>query len=260
MNETPVQWFDSHCHFDFAAFDADREQVWQQAHHAGVSGLLIPGVSAAQGEGVAAFCHNRPWRYALGLHPYFLGEHQPQHLQWLEQALQNGQAVAVGEIGLDRVLATDDEQLNLQWQWFRQQTELAQHFRLPLILHIRGMHDEAAAYLRRLQFPYGGMVHAFSGSEQQARAWAELGFALGVGGAMTHPRAQKLRRTLSRLPAEWLLLETDSPDMAPAFWAERRNSPLALPLIGNMLAALLQKAPADLAQILDQTRHRLFHY
>ncbi|MDK2778601.1 MAG: TatD family hydrolase [Pseudomonadota bacterium] len=258
MNEHPLHWFDSHCHFDFPVFDPDREQVWQQAQQAGVRGLLIPGISREQGQRLPAFCHNRPWFYAFGLHPYFLDQHQPQDEDWLAAALQRDAPVAVGEIGLDRVLADTGERLQQQWHWFRLQVALADDAGLPLILHIRGMHDEAASFLRRQRFTAGGMVHAFSGSEQQAKAWLDLGFALGVGGAMTHPRATRLRRTLAALPVESLLLETDSPDMAPAFWAESRNSPLALPVTAVMLAALKGLDPAQLASAQAVTLRQTF--
>lgn len=251
-------WFDSHCHFDAPAFDADRDLVWAHAQALGVKGLLIPGISAAQGRRLAQFCDGRPWWFGLGLHPYFLSEHQQSDLQWLDDALGKGQAVAVGEIGLDKVLATGHDTLEAQWFWFREQVALARHHALPLILHIRGMHDEAAAWLKRTGFDRGGMVHAFSGSEQQARRWLDLGFVLGVGGAMTHPRAQRLRRTLSQLPADALLLETDSPDMLPAFWAGPRNSPEAIPLIAHCLAQVLNIDVSCLAQIQDKTRQSLF--
>ena len=258
MNEHPIRWFDSHCHFDFPVFDPDREQVWQHAQQEGLEGLLIPGVTRRQGEALPAFCQNRPWRYALGLHPYFLQQHQHRDGEWLAQALAVPGVVAVGEAGLDRILATDHAILEQQWHWFRLQAELAAQYGLPLILHIRGMHDEAAAFLRRQRFTGGGMVHAFSGSEQQGRVWHDLGFVLGVGGAMTHPRAQKLRRTLTALPLESLLLETDSPDMVPAFWGTERNSPETLPLIAAMLAALRGIAPSELAAVQKRTRLRIF--
>lgn len=116
-----------------------------------------------------------------------------------------------------------------------------------MILHIRGMHDEACSYLRQKRFTHGGIVHAFSGSEQQAKAWLDLGFKLGIGGAMTHPRAHKLRRTIRAIPLEAWLLETDSPDMKSAFWAGKHNSPRAIPLLAACLAALKDRTLADIA-------------
>ena len=240
MTNFPYPWFDSHCHFDFPDFNSDRTVIWQQAREMGCIGLLIPGISREQGDRLADVCRDRPWFYAQGLHPYFLASHRPQDIDWLDRALADPAVVAVGEAGLDKVLATDDELLAQQWLWFRQQAELARAHRLPLTLHIRAMHDEAAAWLKRSGFDQGGMVHAFSGSEQQGRRWHDLGFVLGIGGAVTHPRAQKLRRTVAALPESSIVLETDSPDMAPAFWAGRRNDPRSLPLTAALVARLRQ--------------------
>jgi TatD DNase family protein len=258
MSAHPVHWIDSHCHFDFTQFDRDREAVWQRAQTAGVGELMIPGVTIVQCERLQAFCTSHPWYHAVGLHPYFLDQHQAEHLQRLEALVAAGDALAVGEIGLDRVLAQDHEQLEQQWFWFRQQVDLARRFHKPLILHVRGMHDEAAAWLRRCHFSHGGVVHAFTGSAQQARAWHKLGFALGIGGAMTHSRASRLRTTLSILPPEQLLLETDSPDMSPAFWTEPRNTPETLPIIATMVASVQNVAPDQLKETQASTFRRTF--
>lgn len=258
MNVHPLHWIDSHCHFDFAAFAPDRQQVWQRAQAAGVKTLVIPGVTVGQSAQLQAFCHSHPWHYAVGLHPYFLDQHQLPHLSQLEALLEQGGVLAVGEIGLDRTLARDHGQLEAQWYWFRQQVDLARRFHKPLILHVRGMHDEAAAWLRRCHFTQGGVVHAFSGSAQQARAWHKLGFALGIGGAMTHARASRLRSTISVLPPEQILLETDSPDMSPAFWGQERNSPETLPLIAAMLACLMDIPPGRLQEQQMATFCRIF--
>lgn len=248
MPATQLSWFDSHCHFDFEVFDSDRGQHWQQATREGLCGLIIPGISRQQGQKLASLCAQKPWFYAQGLHPYFLDQHQTADIDWLEKQLTtDNNVIAVGEIGLDKQLAKTEFQLAQQQQYFYSQVELAQQYSKKLILHVRGMHDEACSYLRQKRFTYGGIVHAFSGSEQQAKAWLDLGFKLGIGGAMTHPRAQKLRRTVRAIPLEAWLLETDSPDMKPAFWAAKYNSPRATPLLAACLAAIKDKTLADIA-------------
>ena len=248
MFTTELAWFDSHCHFDFDAFSCNREQQWQLAQQVGVKGVIIPGISRQQGQALAQFCQNKPWFYAQGLHPYFLQQHQMTDLDWLEQQLQTDvNMIAVGEIGLDKVLANSEPQRLLQQQYFTAQIELAQQYNKKVILHIRGRHDEACSYLRQKRFDNGGIVHAFSGSEQQAKAWLDLGFKLGIGGAMTHPRAKKLRRTIRAIPLQAWLLETDSPDMKAAFWANENNSPAAIVFLAACLAALKGVKLADLA-------------
>ena len=237
-----LKWVDSHCHFDFDAFRQHRSQHWQLAQSLGLSGLIIPGIHLYQSAQLPAFCAATAWHYAQGLHPYFLAQHQSADIARLAELLQRDQAIAVGEIGLDWTLArqTADEHAARQQQWwyFTEQARLAEQQKLPLILHIRGAHDEAASWLRRQRFSQGGIVHAFSGSVQQGQRWLELGFKLGIGGAMTFPRAQKLRRTLQQLPLHSWLLESDAPDMRPSFFNAGINSPVAVPLYGHILAAL----------------------
>jgi TatD DNase family protein len=248
-----VGWFDSHCHFDFADFDSDREWLWQQCLTAEVEGLLIPGVSRQQGLALPEFCTHQPrWFYALGLHPFFMQEHMDTDIDWLEQQLQTpaSKLVAVGEVGLDWRMAPAVSQRRQQLSLLEAQVALARDFRLPLIVHGVASHDELAATLRRLRFDQGGVVHGFSGSLQQARRYLDLGLRLGMGGLISQPRAARVREALTALPLSSWLLETDAPDMTPRFWAEKRNSPLALPLLGVLLARHCQISVEELQNCL----------
>jgi TatD DNase family protein len=197
---------------------------------------------------------------AYGLHPMFLDQHRPIDLEMLEAYLASPKCLAVGEIGLDYFIT----RLNREAQawYFEAQLSLAQNQRLPVILHIRKAYDPVLATLRRLRFKQGGIVHAFAGSEQQAKQFIELGFKLGFGGAMTYPRALKLRRLAATLPLSCLVLETDSPDMLPVFarpcanagvnegasvvGSKAINSPLNLPAIAQELAGLRGLGLVDL--------------
>ncbi|MDH5301068.1 MAG: TatD family hydrolase [Gammaproteobacteria bacterium] len=228
--------FDSHCHLDFAEFDADREAVLADCRRLGVEGMLVPGVTAATWPRLLALTDAHPDVFpALGLHPMFIDEHRDAHLAELENLLQAGRAVAVGEIGLDFFLPQLDRQR--QQYFFVEQLKLAQHYHLPLILHVRKAHDQVLAQLRRMTL-VGGIVHAFGGSEQQAYQYIELGFKLGFGGAMTWPRAKKLQHLVATLPLESLLLETDAPDMPPVWAAGQRSSPQYLPQYARFIAQL----------------------
>jgi TatD DNase family protein len=239
------QWIDSHCHFDFKNFDCKRDQHWQQLQNFGCVGLVIPGVRASSWPKLIDLCQSKPWGFALGLHPYFLSSHKEQDIELLEQltrqclsaAVQDdNKLVAIGEFGLDFMLHVDYHKN--QVECCRQQFQLAQSHKLPAILHCRKAYDEIAAMVRRLNFNQGGVVHAFSGSYQQGIALIDLGFTLGIGGALSHPRATKLRKTISRLPLSSLVLETDSPDMKPAFWQGPDNSPITLLFLAQIVASL----------------------
>jgi len=236
-------WIDSHCHFNFDVFDIDREEHWQLLLRWGCAGLLIPGVVARDWQNLISLCNRKPWAYALGLHPYFLDQHQEGDVAKLKLLCQANKPVAIGEFGLDFSLPEDtfSEQIELCEQQFK----LAQKLRLPVILHVRKSYDEIAAMVRRLRFDQGGVVHAFSGSVQQGQALIKLGFLLGIGGAVSHSRATKLRKTVAQLPLDSLVLETDSPDMKPAFWGESRNSPLSLLLLAQIVANIKRCALDD---------------
>ncbi|GGY44273.1 deoxyribonuclease [Bacterioplanes sanyensis] len=246
------KWIDSHCHYDFDVFSSVRQQHWQWCQQQGIQALLIPGITLAQSQRLADFCRHQPWLWSVGLHPYFMAQHRAGEVEQLAGLIRPG-CVAIGEFGLDYVVARSDHERHLQWQLFDQQLALAQQLKLPIILHVRKAHDQVAQRLRQRQFSYGGVVHAFTGSEQQAKAYLDCGLHLGLGGAFTHVRAQRLRRTVKALPLSAWLLETDAPDMAPAFIHRDQlpaNSPAMIPLYGQLLAHLVS---LPLAQIALQT-------
>lgn len=244
IGDSDRRWFDSHCHFDFDVFDHDRDDHWQRLKKFGCGGLIIPGVAASQWPRLISLCAGKPWGYSLGLHPYFLDQHQEGDLQRLEdacseqlsQSVGKSHLVAVGEFGLDFMLEKTGHQQ--QVELCQQQLVIANKFNLPVILHIRKAYDEVAAMIRRIGFVQGGVVHAFSGSYQQGMVFISLGFKLGIGGAMSHPRAKKLRATIARLPLDGLVLETDAPDMLPAFWPGPNNSPLSILFLAQIVASL----------------------
>lgn len=241
MSTDPAQvtkWIDSHCHFDFQQFDHDREEHWHFLQRMGCAGLIIPGVSASSWQKLIKVCHDKPWGYALGLHPYFLDQHQKGDMEKLKLACQNNNPVAIGEFGLDFML--DESTFTEQIELCQLQFKLAQELQLPVILHVRKAYDEIAAMVRRLKFTQGGIIHAFSGSLQQGQVFTKLGFKLGIGGAISYERAKRLRKTVVQLPMESLVLETDSPDMKPAFLAGSRNSPVSILLLAQIISVLKQ--------------------
>ncbi len=230
---------DSHCHLDFAIFDGDREALLAACRRGKITGFVVPGVTADRWAALIELVDNSEGMFgALGLHPLFMSQHRPDDIDQLMSALGEWHAVAVGEIGLD--FYHDRSNQTAQVTLFEAQLHIAQTFKLPVILHVRKAHDQALAILRRIR-PAGGVVHAFSGSEQQAKQYIALGFCLGVGGAMTYDRATRLRHTLSVLPLSSLVLESDAPDMLPAGVARgERNSPLCLLTVAELLSDLHQ--------------------
>ncbi len=248
---------DSHCHLDFPEFDEDREAILAACRREGIAVLVVPGVCAAAWPRVLDLCARHPSLYpALGLHPMFLEEHEPDDVARLKQWVQRQRPVALGEIGLDFYLPEADR--DRQQALFTAQLEIAQQHALPVILHVRKAHDAALSCLRRTPVK-GGIVHAYSGSRQQAAHYIELGFCLGFGGVLTYPNARRVRQLAKELPLESIVLETDAPDMAPQGWKGERNSPLNVLLVLGELARIRGEHTELIAQVTTRNVEKILN-
>ena len=240
---------DSHCHLDAREFQGKQAQLIEQAQAVGVAHIVIPAVDKASFSQVAALANYPACVYALGIHPLYIMQAEEQDLDELEQRLQQEESrlVAVGEIGLDYFVAGLDR--SRQQDFFVAQLKLAQQFDLPVILHVRQAIDDVLKYLRRHPVR-GGIAHAFNGSLQQAQQLIQLGFKLGFGGACTYTRANKIRMLAEELPLSSIVLETDAPDIPPA-WLEndQYNSPSELPKITEVIAQLRGISVSQVAEI-----------
>ena len=247
---------DSHSHFDVAEFDDDRAHALARARAAGVRRQIVPAIDAAGFARVRELCAREHGLYpAYGLHPMYLAEHRPEHLQELEQWIERERPVAVGECGLDFFVPGLDA--DAQREYFRRQLELARKFDLPLILHARRAVDEVTAAIRRIG-NLRGVVHSFSGSVEQAQHLWKLGFCLGLGGPLTYPRAHRLREIVATMPLEYLLLETDSPDQPLHGHQGQRNEPALLAEVCTCVARLRGVEPEEVAAATTRNCERLF--
>jgi TatD DNase family protein len=192
---------------------------------------------------------------AYGLHPMFLDRHRPGHLDALAAWLRDERAVAVGECGLDFYAGEPDP--HMQRHYFLRQLELAREFDLPVIVHARRAVDAVIAAIRRTG-GLRGVVHSFSGSAEQAVQLHRLGFMLGIGGPVTHERANRLRKLVATLPLEQLLLETDAPDQPGAAHRGERNEPAYLPEVLDAIAGLRGMERETLAKATTANAERLF--
>jgi TatD DNase family protein len=247
---------DSHCHLDAAEFDDDRAAVVARARAAGVEAQVLPATHAAGWPGLRAACTLAPGLHpAYGLHPVYLDRHADADLDALREWLAAGDAVAVGECGLDHFIDGLDHAR--QMRLFEAQLRLAREFDLPVIVHARRAVDLVTSALRRIG-GLRGVVHSFSGSADQAARLCALGFHLGIGGPVTHERAQRLRGIVATLPLDHLLLETDAPDQPGAAHRGERNEPAHLVEVLHVVAALRGMAPEALAEATSRNARRLF--
>jgi len=227
---------DSHCHLDAAEFDADRDAVQAAALAAGVGRIVVPGGAVDAFAKLKTSVARYPGCFAAyGIHPLYVMQAADADLDVLRRWLQTEKPVAVGEIGLD--FYVDGIDPARQESFFVEQLKLARDFGLPVILHVRRAVDQVLKQLRRIRVA-GGIAHAFNGSRQQADEFIKLGFKLGFGGAMTYAGSTRIRALAAALPLDSIVLETDAPDMAPAWLNGGRNSPVELPRIAAVLAEL----------------------
>lgn len=244
---------DTHCHLDAREFETDRDAVVAAAREAGVTTMILPSVEVSGFPAVRACCQRYPGCHpAYGIHPLYVGAAREDDLytlrQWLRDEISGEHPpVAVGEIGLDFFVPGHDA--SRQEQFFIEQLQIAAEFNLPVLLHVRRAVVQVLKCLRHSKVRRG-IAHAFNGSRQQAQAFIDLGFKLGFGGAMTWPRATRIRQLATELPLESIVLETDAPDMSPVWRQGQRNSPDQLPLIAATLADLTRLPPG---RILEQT-------
>ncbi|TAK90090.1 MAG: TatD family deoxyribonuclease [Burkholderiaceae bacterium] len=243
-------WIDTHCHLDADEFSGDRAAVVARADAADVRCIVIPAIEVANFSAVRTLAHSHPQHvYALGIHPMYVERAQPDDLKQLRTAvaaaMDDARFVAIGEIGLDFFVPGLDR--DKQEFFYVEQLKIAAEFQLPVLLHVRRSQDALLKQLRRIAVP-GGFAHAFNGSFQQAQMFIELGFKLGFGGAMTFDRALQIRRLATQLPLDAFVLETDAPDIAPAWLGTQqqhpRNEPGELARIGAVLAQL-RDVPLD---------------
>ncbi len=248
--------FDSHSHLDAPEFEHDRSAVVSRAENMGVKQQLLPAVEFASWSNLKDVCSQYTGLYpAYGLHPMYLSSHRPEHIPALRNWIEKERPNAVGECGLDFfVEGLDAEQ---QRFYFIEQLKLAREFELPVVVHARRAVDEVIASIRKTGVS-SGVIHSYSGSEEQARQLFNLGFSLGIGGPITYDRAQRLRRLVKDMPIEYLLLETDSPDQPNADYRGQRNEPARLVDVLKIVAELRGQSEEDIAQATTANAERLF--
>lgn len=277
-----MQFTDSHCHLDFIEFADNFPQLLSQCATQHINRLIVPAVNPEDWSRLLSLPkqNNQPSvviNTCLGIHPWFLivtNNAPPQQLDLTFQSQQLTNAVAenrqhiiaIGECGIDVFKAkknTANEQalaqnIKHQEDFFAMQLSLAKTNNLPVIVHHCQSHHLIVAQLKTQQLPKAGVIHAFSGSYQQAKAYVDLGFKLGIGGTITYPRAQKTLDAIKRLPLSSLLLETDAPAM-PVFGQQGMvNSPLNLKAVFQALSKLRPESEEVIAEQIESNVKQLF--
>ncbi len=229
--------FDSHCHLDDPRFDGDRETLIAGLPEAGVFACLTCGSDLATSRAALALAERYPFVYAAcGVHPHEAGKAMAGALGELKALLSHPKAVAVGEIGLDFYYDYTDR--DTQLLWLDAQFDLSLKLGKPVVLHVRDAHGAMLDFLRsrKGRLP-SGVLHCYSGSAQSAAEYEELGFHISFAGPLTFKNAEKAKTAAKAVSAERLLIETDSPYLAPHPHRGKRNDPSLVRFVCEELAS-----------------------
>lgn len=255
---------DTHVHLDLEDFDGDRHLVLERAQAAGVQRFIIPSIEPALTPRIQRLADELPGVfYAAGLHPNYAAHFQTDVVEALRALASHRRCVAVGEIGLD--YHWDYCPVAVQRQAFEAQLGLAAELELPVIIHNREATDDVLAMLRSwvsgLSGQYRtrpGVLHAFSGSLEQAEMAVDLGFYIGIGGSVTYKKADNVRQVAVSIPLERLLIETDAPYLAPVPYRGKRNEPAYVQIVARYLADLRGISTEMLADTVWMNADQLF--
>ena len=239
---------DSHCHLDDPKFEEDREQVIERARAAGVERMLAIGTGNGPPDLEVAVRQAERYSFiyaSVGVHPHDASKATAESFDRLRELARHPKVVAVGEIGLD--YHYDFSPREVQRSVFTQQLEIAADAGLPIAIHTREAWEDTIALLRE-HWHGAGVMHCFTGDEQQAGEALDLGFHLSFGGVLTFPKAEGVRQAARITPSDRLLVETDCPYLAPVPHRGKRNEPAFLVETVKRLAEVRGCAPEQIAE------------
>ncbi len=244
--------FETHGHYDDEQFDEDRERLIAEFLEKDIDKVMNVGADMQSSRNSVELAGKYPYFYAaVGVHPSEVGDLTEDDMQALKQmTLENPKVKAIGEIGLDYHF-DDDPPRDVQKKWFIRQLELAQELGMPIIIHSRDAASDTMEILKDMDGGRnGGVIHCYSYSREQAREYIKMGFHIGVGGVVTFKNSRRLQEVVEDIPLEKIVLETDSPYMAPVPFRGTRNSALNIPYIAEKIAEI-KGVPVQ--KVYDQT-------
>ncbi|RKY58146.1 MAG: hydrolase TatD [Candidatus Latescibacterota bacterium] len=252
-----MEWTDTHAHLEDGRFSSDLDEVVRRAEEAGVKAILTAGTDLKTSRAAVELAerYGGVWA-AVGVHPHEAEKATPEVLAEVEELASHEKVVAVGEVGLD--FYRDRSPRESQLTAFRRQVELAGKLGLPLVVHSRGAVREVLDLLKEFR-GIRGVLHCFPGGLEEAEEALELGWYVGIGGTLTFPKSA-LPEVVSALPLEGILLETDSPYLAPVPHRGRRNEPAYLVLVGEKLARIKDTSPQEVALCTTENARKLFGF
>ncbi len=254
-----AELFDTHCHLSDLDFDQDRDAVLERMHSNGVTRCAVIGYDVASSKQALLFAERTPGVFcAVGIHPEHADTVTPETLSELQKMASNSAVRAIGEIGIDLHWESNPS-LKIQQNACVQQLELASILSLPVCFHVRDAQMEMLCLLKEhKRILTGGIMHCFSGSWEVAKEYLKLGFYISFAGPVTFKKAPKLQEAARNVPLDRLLIETDSPYMAPEPVRGRRNEPGNVRYVCEKIAELRGMPYEELAERTTGNACRLF--
>ncbi|CEK32591.1 deoxyribonuclease [[Clostridium] sordellii] len=244
--------FDSHAHLNDERFDEDREELINSLKAKGVDLVLNPGACIETSKSSVELANKYDFIYAaVGVHPHDVGGMTEDDIETLRKlALENEKVKAIGEIGLDYYY--DNSPREIQKKWFKRQIELANELKLPIIIHDRDAHGDTFEIIKNTKSPeIGCVLHCYSGNVELAKEYVKMGCYISIPGTVTFKNNKKTREVAKEIPLEYLLIETDSPYMAPEPHRGKRNDPSLVQFVADKIA---QEKGISYEQVCEATK------
>ena len=250
--------FDTHAHYDDAAFDEDRDELLSSFVENNIGCVIDVASDAASIEKVTKIAHEYPFVYeAVGIHPDEIYGITEDLLKRITVLCKDEKTVAVGEIGLDyyRIKENRKEQI----YWFERFADLARTEKLPIIIHSREAAEDTLDTIKRIKpGDTGAVMHCYSYSKEMAKQLLDMGLYFGIGGVATFKNARKLIETIEYIPMSSILLETDCPYLAPVPFRGKRNCSLYIPYVVKKIAQIKNISEEEVMNITFDNALRLF--
>lgn len=250
--------FETHAHYDDRAFSADRDELLRRMYEEGIEYIVNIGCSMDNSRAITELVQKYDFLYGtVGVHPDDAAHLTEEDITELAVLSKKDKILAIGEIGLD--YHYDDVDKSIQKKWFIRQLEVAKQQNMPVVIHSR---DAAKDTLDIMKTEYdgerGGVIHCFSYGLEMAREYLNMGYYIGVGGVVTFKNGKKLKEVVEYAPLEQIVLETDSPYLAPTPFRGKRNCSLYLTYVAEEIAKIKQIPVEEVCETTYNNAVRLY--
>ena len=252
-----LKYIDTHAHYDDDSFDFDRDSLLQGLPSAGIIGVVNCASNIASAKKCIEIAEQYDYCWAgVGVHPHHAGELKDGWQDEIISLAKHPKVVAIAEIGLD--YHYDDTDREKQSMVFRKQLDIAQKYNKPIIVHSRDSIQDTYNILKKYNLK--GSIHCFSGSVEMAREFIKLGYKIGIGGIITYKNAKTIKEVVKDTDLAYILLETDSPYLAPVPHRGEDNNPKYIPIIADEIASIKGSSSLDIARVTTANAEAVFDF